>query len=445
MGREWTACSVADTAAPVRNAIVGGPFGSDLVSNDYVKVGVPVIRGANMGLGRWVAGEFAFVSEEKAASLAANHAEPGDIVFTQRGTLGQVALVPPSPFQRYLISQSQMKLTVDHKKASPMFLYYVFRSPEQQEYIRKNAIQTGVPHTNLGLLKRTPLVLPPVRMQEAIAHVLGTLDDKIELNRKMNETLEQMARALFKSWFVDFDPVRAKAAGRKPFGMDDATAALFPDGFEDSELGEIPRGWRAIPLYDLALYTNGAAYRAFAPNGERRGLPIVKIAELKSGITSQTKYSEVAMPEKYRLRDDDILFSWSGNPDTSIDTFVWSHGPAWLNQHIFKVEPRRAVERPYVLAMLKCLRPVFAEIARDKQTTGLGHVTAGDMKRLAVVRPDDRAMAAWHRHAGPIFAAMLARTREAQMVGALRDELLPRLLSGELSVAQTDRVMQAIA
>jgi type I restriction enzyme S subunit len=116
-----------------------------------------------------------------------------------------------------------MKLTVDAEKADPMFRYYIFSSAEQQDYIRQNAIQTGVPHTNLGILRNTPLTLPPLAKQKGIAAVLGALDDKIELNRRMNATLEAMARALFQSWFVDFEPVRAKLDGREPFDLDPDT------------------------------------------------------------------------------------------------------------------------------------------------------------------------------------------------------------------------------
>ena len=127
MASDWKQITVAEVAASSRNALVGGPFGSNLVSKDYVPSGVPVIRGQNMGA-RWVGGEFAFVTEAKAKSLEANLARPRDLVFTQRGTLGQVALVPPQPFEIYLISQSQMKLTVDEQKADPLFLYYVNRN-----------------------------------------------------------------------------------------------------------------------------------------------------------------------------------------------------------------------------------------------------------------------------------------------------------------------------
>jgi type I restriction enzyme S subunit len=129
MAGEWRQVSVEDIAAPMRNSLVGGPFGSNLVSRDYVESGVPVIRGQNMG-GRWVSGEFVFVSEVKAKSLEANLARPKDIIFTQRGTIGQVSLVPPGCFDRYLISQSQMKLTVDRNIADPMFCFYNFKSDE---------------------------------------------------------------------------------------------------------------------------------------------------------------------------------------------------------------------------------------------------------------------------------------------------------------------------
>src|SRR5712691_7186433 len=143
---EWQQVLLEDVAAPIRNALVGGPFGSDLVSSDYSLSGVPVIRGENLSLGRWVGGEFVFVPEEKAQRLSANTAGPLDIVFTQRGAnhYRQVAVIPRHVDQRLVISQSQMKLTVNPQRADPLYVYYLFRSPIQQEYLQRNAIQTGV-------------------------------------------------------------------------------------------------------------------------------------------------------------------------------------------------------------------------------------------------------------------------------------------------------------
>jgi type I restriction enzyme S subunit len=195
----------------------------------------------------------------------------------------------------------------------------------------------------------------------------------------------------------------------------------------------------------LATYINGAAYKAFEPNAERRGLPIIKIAELKAGVTSQTAYSDVAMPEKYRIKTGDVLFSWSGNPDTSIDTFVWHNGEAWLNQHIFRVLPHTAKERSFVLQTLKHLRPVFAELARNKQTTGLGHVTVADMKRVLVVQPDTGVSEAFDLTVAPIHERIFENETQAQTLATLRDTLLPRLISGQLRLPDAQNAIAEAA
>jgi type I restriction enzyme S subunit len=193
-----------------------------------------------------------------------------------------------------------------------------------------------------------------------------------------------------------------------------------------------------MPVYEVATFINGAAYKSFQPNADRRGRPIIKIAELKSGVTSQTAYSDVQMPDKYLIATGDILFAWSGNPDTSIDTFVWVHEPAWLNQHIFRVLPAVLSGRAYVLQLLKFLRPVFAELARNKQTTGLGHVTVADLKRLHVAMPSAPLVARFEGLVGPIQARAFANEQQALTLAALRDFLLPRLISGQLRLPEAE-------
>ncbi len=439
-------CTVGELAAPIKNALVGGPFGSDLGSADYVPSGVPVIRGQNLSNGKFVGGDCVYVSESKADKLKSNLARPGDLVFTQRGNAvlhgGQVAIVPDGKFDRYVVSQSQMKLTPDSSKVDSRFLYFVFSSSDYSHYLRSNAIVTGVPHINLSLLRDYQLYLPPLAEQRAIAAVLGALDDKIELNRRMNATLEAMARALFQSWFVDFDPVRAKLDGREPAGMDAETAALFPDGFKESELGHIPTGWHAIPLYDTAQWVNGAAFRSedFCATGE--GLPVIKIAELKDGISTQTKWCQRdAAPEKI-IDTGDLLYSWSGSPDTSLEAFLWSSGRGLLNQHIFKVISPTAAEKRFVYYLLQHLRPLLVETARNKQTTGLGHVTIVDMKRLLVCMPNKGVLSAFDRNIATIFDRAFTNTLESRTLATLRDTLLPKLLSGELSVADVEHTME---
>jgi type I restriction enzyme S subunit len=323
-----------------------------------------------------------------------------------------------------------------------LFVYYLARYPEFRDFaIVRMEGSSGRQRVPASTLRKYTFACPSYDEQRAIAHILGSLDDKIELNRRINQTLEAMARAIFKSWFVDFDPVHAKAEGR-PTGLPDNIAALFPDSFEDSELGEIPKGWNLRSLYDSAEYINGAAYRNFHFTDEDGALPVVKIAELKNGVTGQTKFTKRELDDKYRIRDGEILLSWSGNPDTSIDTFIWCGGPAWLNQHIFRVLPHQPIEKHFVFYLLKYLRPVFAEIARDKQTTGLGHFTAQDMKRLIVVDPPESILAKFNDSAGPMFDRWYGNFFESNTLASLRDSLLPKLISGELRVPDAEKFVE---
>ena len=196
---EWPRETIESIAAP--NGVIGGPFGSDLVRSDYRESGIPVIRGGNLGGDRkFDTSDLVFVSEEKAASLSRNQAMPGDIVVTQRGTLGQVGIVPRNGrFSQWIISQSQMRIRCGSQRALPEFVYYCLLCPETIAFIKANAVAAGVPHINLGFLKALRIPCPPLGVQHAVVSVLGALDDKIEMNRRTNETLEGLFRAAFES------------------------------------------------------------------------------------------------------------------------------------------------------------------------------------------------------------------------------------------------------
>lgn len=344
---------------------------------------------------------------------------PG-VVTGRYGTIGQVFYIREDfwPLNTTLYVR-------DFKGNDPHFVSYLLRRIDFQSCSDKGA----VPGVNRNHLHELLVKLPPLPEQKRIAHILGTLDDKIELNCRMNATLEAMAQSLFQSWFVDFDPVRRNAKGDSKRPED----TLFPDSFEGSTIGEIPTGWKAMPLYETATYRNGAPFKPadFCPNGE--GLPVVKIAELKSGLSEQTKWSGKQLGSDQMIDTGDLLYSWSGSPDTSLDAFLWSNGPGLVNQHIFKVLTPSDAEKRFVYYLLKHLRPILVETARDKQTTGLGHVTVADMKRLQVCRPPKDVLAAFDRLIGPIFDKAFANTIESQTLAALRDTLLPKLLSGELN------------
>jgi type I restriction enzyme S subunit len=171
------------------------------------------------------------------------------------------------------------------------------------------------------------------------------------------------------------------------------------------------------------------------------GLPIVKIAELKNGITGQTKFTTQEFDDKYLIENADILFSWSGNPDTSIDTFIWTGGAGWLNQHIFKIVPHSDNDHCFVYLLLRSLKKVFADIARDKQTTGLGHVTAGDLKRLNVCKPRSAELRAFNAIVEPLQAKWLEVVAERQSLALLRDALLPKLLSGQIRIPDAEKLV----
>lgn len=328
----------------------------------------------------------------------------------------------------------------DFKGNDPRYCYYLLKSID---FSSMNA-GSGVPTLNRNHLHPMRVAKPPVSVQKSISGMLGALDDRITLLNETNATLEAIAQALFKSWFVDFDPVRAKSEGQLPEGLEEGVAALFPNSFVETELGLVPEGWGLCALYDLATYINGASYKAFEPNSIKLGLPIIKIAELKAGVTANTAYSSVEMPKKYLIETGDILFSWSGNPDTSIDTFVWSYEAAWLNQHIFRVLPLQKNERAFVLQTLKNFRPVFAELARNKQTTGLGHVTVADLKRLLVAKPNQQILDVFAQVVGVIQERIFQNTLQANTLSNLRDTLLPRLISGKLRIADVEAKLEKV-
>ena len=433
-GELITECTVGDVAAPSRNSLVGGPFGSDLVSRDYVPTGVPVIRGANMGHGRWVDGEFVYVTPEKADSLASNCAKPGDLVFTQRGTLGQVALIPKKGADRYLISQSQMKVTLDPTKADALFLYYVFIGAEQQAYIVQNAITTGVPHTNLGMLRNTPLTLPPLAEQKAIAAVLGALDDKIELNRRMNATLEAMARALFQSWFVDFDPVRAKLDGRQPVGLDAATAALFPAHFKDSPLGHIPQGWEVCPLADKIELLSGGTPKTGEPDYWDGDIPWFSVKDAPTETDVWVIHTEKSVTKLGISNSAAQIFPEKTTIITARGTvgkLALTGTPMAMNQSCYGV---RGITGYGDYFTYYSLRAATDQLQQRTHGTVFDTITRQTFETLDCIFPPPKLTVAFDLAVEPLFAQIRANLHQSRTLATLRDTLLPKLLSGELSI-----------
>ena len=304
------------------------------------------------------------------------------------------------------------------------YLYYALFTVQVRPFM-SGSVQAKLSQRNLNQI---PVPYPAQESERrAIARVLGALDDKIELNRRMSATLEAMARALFRSWFVDFAPVRAKAAGR-PSGLPPALDALFPASFEASELGEIPSGWGVRSLDDIADFRNGLALQRYPPDGEE-SLPVIKIAEMRRGYTSKTASASASIDSRYIVEDGDVLFSWSG----SLELVLWSHGRGALNQHLFKVTSGE-FPRWFYLGWIREHLDDFRGIAAGKATT-MGHIQRHHLTDAKATVPSPDVVAAGHEVLGPLVEEQVRHAVEARTLASQRDTLLPRLVSGELRVS----------
>tara|TARA_R110000868_G_scaffold228413_2_gene481423 strand:+ start:780 stop:1907 length:1128 start_codon:yes stop_codon:yes gene_type:complete len=358
---------------------------------------------------------------------------PGVTVGRSGASIGVVSYVD----QSYWPLNTCMYVT-DFKGNDPRFVYHFLGTLNLSRFNSGSA----QPSLNRNYIYPMEILVPPVAEQLEIASILGALDDKIELNRRMSATLEEMARSLYRSWFVDFDPVHAKMEGRQPAFMDEATAALFPDRFGEDGL---PEEWEKQGFLHQSDWVNGAAYKNMHFSNDPDALPVIKIAELKAGVTKNTKFTATDLGQKYRIFRGELLFSWSGNPDTSIDAFVWPMDDAWLNQHIFAVRPNGRMSKAMLFSCLRHFKPDMAEIARNKQTTGLGHITRKDLEvfPVAVASPD--IMHAFEAALEPVFDRYCECLYENQTLAALRDSLLPKLMSGQLRVGDARNQIEEVA
>ena len=310
------------------------------------------------------------------------------------------------------------------------WLYYAIK------HYKLGEIDDGspIPSTTRAAVYVQDLEVPPINEQRAIAHILGTLDDKIQLNRRMNETLEAMARALFKSWFVDFEPVRAKMEGRwrkgeSLPGLPAHLYDLFPDSFEESELGEIPRGWQVQGLDEIANFLNGLALQKYPP-GDGPTLPVIKIAQLRKGGTDSADRCTAAIPAEFVINDGDILFSWSG----SLECILWAGDRGALNQHLFKVTSTRFPKWFYYLWVHEHLAS-FRHTAAGKATT-MGHIQRHHLSDAKVVVPESIVLGAANKMITPTIEQIIQRRVESRALTTLRDTMLPKFVYGQLRVAQ---------
>ena len=341
-----------------------------------------------------------------------------DIVFTNEATLNLYALIPAG-FHGCL--GRRLGLVRPNKElVNAKFLFYYFFSPEWRNVISQNKVfGATVERILMTKFPSFPIKLPPLLIQNRIVNILSALDDKIDVNRRINANLEAQAQALFKSWFVDFEP--------------------FKDGeFVESELGMIPKGWRVESLSSIADYINGLAMQKYRPVEGEDGLPVLKIKELGQGSFDDN--SELCSPsiigDKYIIKDGDIIFSWSG----TLMVKVWCGGKCGLNQHLFVVVSK-GYQKWFVYQWTKYHLDNFIRIAKDKAVT-MGHIKRGELDKAKVVVPNSENLTRMNALMEPIFKQIISHEIESRRLAVLRDTLLPRLMSGELKVNDIEKAYE---
>lgn len=439
MANEWPTVRIEDIA----EKIAMGPFGSNIKVETFVEIGVPVISGAHLRGVRLEDGDFNFVTDEHAEKMKNSNVFRGDVIFTHAGNIGQVAYIPPnSEYERYVISQRQFYLRCDLSKAVPAFVSYFFHSSEGQHKLLANASQTGVPSIARpsSYLKTIELSLPPLTEQRAIAHILSALDDKIELNRKQNETLEAMARTLFKAWFVDFEPVRAKMEGRWEHGeslpgLPARLYDLFPDRLVESELGDIPEGWRMGSLGEVAIHPR----RSVQPNEIKDETPYIALEHMPKRCTALAEWGVANGLEsnKHEFKQGEILFG-------KLRPYFHKVGVAPVDgvcsTDIVVIAPKLPIWFGFVLAHASS--DAFVEYTNAGSTgTKMPRTSWTEMARYLIVLPHEDVAAAFNHHIQAASEEIIAKIHESKSLAQLRDTLLPKLISGELRLPDAERLL----
>jgi type I restriction enzyme S subunit len=319
------------------------------------------------------------------------------------------------------------------EEVDPTFFFYLLRYLKPNFVgIARNKQTTGLGHVTKRDLENIEVAYPDLPEQHAIAHILGTLDDKIDLNRRMNETLEAMVRAIFKSWFVDFDPVHAKAKGGVS-GLPKEITDLFPDSFEDSELGEIPAGWHVRSIYDIADVVYGAPFASAQFNTKGIGEPLIRIRSLASenpGI-----WTPEVHPKGYKLRRGDIVVGMDGE----FRAYLWGGIEAWLNQRVCVFLPKKKYSAAFVRNSI--IEPL-AQVEATETATTVIHLGKSDIDRFSMVVPTAPVLAAFNHLCQPWYDHIVASKRENNILAALCDALLPKLISGNLRLKDANKFVE---
>lgn len=399
---EWKEVTLGEVSSKIGDGLHGTPKYDDEGSYYF-------INGNNLNCGKIIikddtkrVGIEEFVKNQKELNEQT-------ILVSINGTIGNVAKYNNEPC---ILGKSACYINVI-KEVDKEFIYYVLTSANFKRNITNEATGTTIKNVSLKQMREYKFNIPcNISDQRRIASILSSLDRKIELNNKINADLEEMAQAIFKNWFVDFEP--------------------FKDGkFVDSELGMIPEGWKVGRLTEIASYMNGLAMQKFPPENNEDSLPVLKIKELGQGFCgTDSDRCSCNIKDECKIHNGDVIFSWSG----TLLVDVWCGGDCGLNQHLFKVTSKDYPKWFYYYWTKHHLQE-FIHIAKDKAVT-MGHIKRAHLEEAMVAIPDNDSMEKAHELFEPILSKMISLRLENSRLSLLRDTLLPRLMSGELEVPE---------
>jgi type I restriction enzyme S subunit len=434
-----------------KTGIQTGPFGSQLHKEDYVSNGTPIITVEHLAGNRISHENLPNVSDEDKARLAKYHLATGDLVFSRVGSVDRNALVGPEE-DGWLFSGRCLRVRVDKSQIDPIYLSYFFSLEGFKEHIRSVAVGATMPSINTKILSDVSIYFPPLLEQKAIAQILGALDDKIELNRQMNATLEGMAQALFKSWFVDFDPVidNALAAGN-PIPDDLAARAEvrrqalangtanreaakpFSAAFQQTEsMGWIPEGWEVSHLIENVRLTMGQSPSSDHYNTNGDGLPF------HQGVTNYgerfPRHEQYSTGGNRYAEDGDVLFSVRapvGRINIANCKLIIGRGLAALRH-----------EKNYQGFLVYFLKHTFATEDSIGSGTIFNAVNKKEMERIPLIVPPDDTTRAFDDIANSLDEKIASNAEQAETLTKLRDTLLPKLISGELRIPEAEQLTE---
>lgn len=402
--------------------------------------GIPLVTAKIIKGGRIEKPNEFILPEDYDAWMSRGLPKPGDVVMTTEAPLGEIAQLDD---RKLALAQRVITLRGKSGLLDNTYLKFHMLSSFVQDQLKSRATGTTVLGIRQSELRKVSLVIPPLYEQQAIARILGTLDDKIELNRRMNETLEAIARALFKSWFVDFDPVRAKAEQRQPAGMDAKTAALFPSSFEESPLGLIPKGWRANTLAEIVEINSWTLNK----RDELERVEYIEISEVMRGdVLNVQEFVRGQEPSRARrrLRHGDTVIS-TVRPDRGAYFLCLNPSLHLIASTGFAV--LTPIKAPWSFVYSAATQPeIFPHLGRLADGGAYPAISPEAICKWEIAVPyESQILAKYQELCAPLFEFSVANRVNSRTLAALRDALLPKLLSGEIRVREAEREVEQVA